>query len=488
MESDSQEILKKTEEYYEEYQLANYVRTDRLFSFLMPLQWLGGIIAALALTPRSWNGTESSIHFHVWVAIFVGGIISLLPTFLAFFRPGLPITRQIVTVGQMLTSALLVHLSGGRIETHFHIFGSLALLGFYRDMKIFPTATVVTALDHFVRGFYFPLSVFGVAYASPWRAVEHAAWVLFEVSFLLWSCRESNKDVREVSRHRAFEMQQRQAQKLESIGQLAAGIAHEINTPIQFVGDNVRFLQNEFKEIAPVLRACSTVDISVKESVAEACSMAKSLDAEYLSDEIPKALEQSLDGIARISKIVSAMKEFSHPGQGEKQIVDLNSAIESTMIVSTNEWKYVAEMKTDFDSSLPLVPCVVGEFNQVILNLIVNAAHAIADVKEVQGGGKGLISVSTKNLGTQAEIRIKDTGGGIPASIADKIYDPFFTTKGVGRGTGQGLAIARNIIVHKHGGAIRFDSAVGQGTEFIISLPLAKAGSEESSESAVYAN
>lgn len=468
----SEDIAKKTEYYFQEYQLANYKRTDRFFAFLMPLQWIGGIVAVLLLTPLSWSGTESSVHVHVWTAIFLGGTISLLPTLLAHYRPGLALTRQTITIGQMLTSALLIHLSGGRIETHFHIFGSLALLAFYRDEKIFPTATAVTALDHFVRGFLFPYSVFGVAYASPWRAVEHAAWVVFEVTFLWWSCRTSNNDVREVARHRAMEMEQRQVQKLESIGQLAAGIAHEINTPIQFVGDNVRFIQQEFNEIKKLLDLCCHIDENAEDAFAQIGTLAKSLDTAYLCDEIPKALEQSLEGIARITKIVRAMKEFSHPGQGEKQTVDLNRAIESTLIVSTNEWKYVSEMETSFDPSLPLVPCIVGELNQVILNLIVNSAHAIDEIKDQLPGRKGLISVSTKNLGNRVEIRIGDTGGGIPASIAEKVYDPFFTTKQVGKGTGQGLAIARNIIINKHGGTIHFESNVGKGTEFILTLPL----------------
>lgn len=478
IDAETEEIQNKAEEYRQEYQLANYRRTDRLFAILMPLQWLGGIVAALVLTPLSWDGTESRIHIHVWTAIFLGGVISFLPTFLALNRPGAVLTRQVIAAGQMLTSALLIHVTGGRIETHFHIFGSLALLGFYRDEKIFPTAMAVTAFDHFVRGYYFPVSIFGEAYASPWRAVEHAAWVVFETSFLWWSCRASNSDIREVARHRAMEMQTRQAQKLESIGQLAAGIAHEINTPIQFVGDNIRFIRQEFSGLKALLAFDTSANQDHEATVKQLASLLESLDAGYLSQEIPVALDQSLEGIARISKIVSAMKEFSHPGQGEKQAVDLNRAIESTTIVSSNEWKYVSDLKTSFDPTLPLVPCLIGELNQVILNLIVNSAHAIEEIKDQLPGGKGLIAVSTRNLGNRVEIRIRDTGGGIPADIADKVYDPFFTTKQVGKGTGQGLAIARNIVINKHGGTIHFESNAGKGTEFILTLPLSEVSQE----------
>lgn len=487
--TESQEISKNTEHYYQEFQLANYKRTDRFFAFLMPLQWIGGIIATLFISPLSWNGTESHTHMHVWAAIFLGGAISLLPTFLALYRPGATSTRQVITVGQMLTSALLVHLSGGRVETHFHIFGSLAMLAFYRDEKIFPTATAITTIDHFVRGYLFPFSIFGVAYASPWRSVEHASWVIFEVSFLWWSCRASNRDVRQVAAHRALEIEQGQTQKLESIGQLAAGIAHEINTPVQFVGDNVRFIQSEFAEIQKLLRLCAQVEDAPESVLNQMIATAKTLDAQYLSDEVPTALNQALEGISRITKIVRAMKEFSHPGRGDKQAIDLNRAIEGTIIVSTNEWKYVSKMETDFDKTLPLVPCVVGELNQVILNLIVNAAHAIEDVKDRAPGQKGTISVATKNLGDRVEIRIADTGIGISAEIADRIYDPFFTTKQVGKGTGQGLAIARNIVIHKHGGTIRFESKPNHGTEFILTLPLKESTTQAAIvESEIHAN
>jgi signal transduction histidine kinase len=194
-------------------------------------------------------------------------------------------------------------------------------------------------------------------------------------------------------------------------------------------------------------------------------------DIAYLMEEVPKALTQSIEGIERISRIVRAMKEFAHPDAGEKVAVDLHKAIESTVTVSRNEWKYVADLTTDFDPALPLVPCRPGEINQVILKLIINAAHAVGDA--VRGrGAKGTITVRTRLAGEWAEIWIADTGVGIPEDIQDKIFDPFFTTKEVGKGTGQGLAIARSVIVERHGGTLTFDTDVGKGTTFIIRLPL----------------
>jgi signal transduction histidine kinase len=199
---------------------------------------------------------------------------------------------------------------------------------------------------------------------------------------------------------------------------------------------------------------------------------ATAADMAYLSVEIPKAIQQSLDGVSRVTHIVRAMKEFSHPGTKEKTPVDLAKAIQSTLTVASNEWKYVAELVTEFDPALPPVICLPGEFNQVVLNLIVNAAHAIADVVGDGSKGKGTITVRTRRDGDWAEIRICDSGTGIPESARAKLFEPFFTTKGVGKGTGQGLAIAHSVVVDKHGGTIHFETELGKGTTFVIRLPL----------------
>jgi signal transduction histidine kinase len=195
-------------------------------------------------------------------------------------------------------------------------------------------------------------------------------------------------------------------------------------------------------------------------------------DLDYLVEEIPKALSQSLDGLDHIATIVRAMKEFSHPGGDEKQAIDINHAIHNTVTVCRNEWKYVAEMVMDLDQNMPLVPCLPGDFNQVILNLVVNAAHAITDAINDREGRKGTIYISTRHDGDWAEIRVGDTGTGIPDKHRGKIFTPFFTTKEVGRGTGQGLAMSRSVIVSKHDGTISYETEIGKGTVFIIRLPL----------------
>ena len=286
--------------------------------------------------------------------------------------------------------------------------------------------------------------------------------------------------MRDASERQLLEVQLAQAQKLESIGQLAAGVAHEINTPIQYVGDNTRFLEESFRNLDRVLTSYDSLTRAAEgagilpDEVHEVKVAAEEADLAYLHDEIPRAIRQSGEGVERVATIVKAMKEFSHPGSGEMKAIDLNHAIESTLTVSRNEWKYVADAVTEFDPHLPVVRCLPGEFNQVILNLVVNAAHAIADVK-MRGTTKGRITVSTHRDGDWAEIRVRDTGTGIPEAVRSRIFTPFFTTKEVGRGTGQGLAIAHAVIVKKHGGTLEFETEEGKGTAFIIRLPIAGA-------------
>ncbi len=278
----------------------------------------------------------------------------------------------------------------------------------------------------------------------------------------------------DITQKKTLERELAQAHKLESIGQLSAGIAHEINTPTQFIGDNIRFLRESFQEVLGLVGKLEALVADHKSGIVSAAPIAAALDGPevtYLREEIPNAIAQSLEGIERIAKIVGAMKDFSHPGV-ERTPVDLNRAIASTITVASNEWKYVADVKTEFDLSLPLVPVMPGAFNQAVLNILVNAAHAVGTTVTDTPGTKGVITVSTRQVSSWAEIRIQDTGCGIPALVRDRIFDPFFTTKPVGKGTGQGLAIAHDVIVKKHGGAISVDSEPGVGTTFTLRLPL----------------
>jgi len=705
-------------------------------------QWGFAILCALWISPRSWTGTEIAPHVHLWTAIILGGVIISLPLLLVRISPGAALTRHVIAVAQMLFSSLLIHLMGGRIETHFHIFGSLAFLAFYRDGKLLVTATVVVLVDHVARGYYWPQSIFGSAQVESWRWLEHALWILYsdvvlwiairasvvdrretcrsiaelehtkqhieemvgerssalrrseamfrnivetaqegiwlvdshgritfvndrliemlgyseeemigqgietfmdesrseasnrlkradgdpaidkrevrlihryghdvwcqvatkpvhddagkrlgtlglvtdvserrqdesrvrsahmESELLLssissaligldgkgtvrrWNtvamemfglgqndvmgkaledlpidadhqaitaiatgnaegryelqahlrgeerileimvCRSPAPDgrnrlarlllVNDVTEHRIAQQLRAQGSKLESVGQLAAGIAHEINTPVQFVGDNLRFLSDAFTDIGAVQTAYAELRRQVGEhpaATAVDATIAR-VDMAYLDEEVPKAVTQGLEGVERIATIVRALKEFSHPDGGAMQEVDLGRSIASTLVVARNEYKYVAELESILDEDMPRVRCIGGEINQVILNLVVNAAHAIGDV--VKGtGNQGKITVTLRRDGDQAVITVADTGTGIPEHIRDRIFDPFFTTKGVGKGTGQGLYITREIVVKKHGGTLSVDSTPGLGTTFTIRLPIEGLRSQE---------
>ncbi len=275
-----------------------------------------------------------------------------------------------------------------------------------------------------------------------------------------------------------MEIQLQQAQKLESIGQLAAGIAHEINTPIQFVGDNVQFLKDSFTDIKKLLNlydeklalSNDKVDIdSIRNDIEEHKA---EIDLDFILEESPTAFQHAKEGIEQVSVIVKSMKEFSHPGHKDKKYTNLNKSIQSTINVSRNEWKYIAELVTNFDESLPEVPCFPGELNQTILNMIINASHAIENAKQKNNSLQGQIKISTRKLENDVEIKVEDNGSGMNDATKEKIFDPFFTTKEVGKGTGQGLSIAYSVIVDKHSGHIKVDSYPGEGTTFSIQLPL----------------
>ncbi|MGB2635683.1 MAG: PAS domain S-box protein [Candidatus Acidiferrum sp.] len=273
------------------------------------------------------------------------------------------------------------------------------------------------------------------------------------------------------------EMELRHGQKLEAVGRLAAGIAHEINTPIQFIGDNTRFLQNAFQDELKLIHkyqelqdAAASGEVS-PQLLGDLGQIRKETDWDYLEQEIPRAMEQMLEGLGRVATIVRGMKEFSHVDRtNEKMPGDLNRALESTLVVARNELKYVADVETDF-CQLPALVCHLGDLNQVFLNLLVNAAHAIEDSNKITGG-KGKITVRTRRDGDWVEVSISDSGTGIPEEAREKIFDPFFTTKEVGKGTGQGLALARAIVVEKHGGTVTFETEMGKGTTFFVRLPL----------------
>ncbi len=280
---------------------------------------------------------------------------------------------------------------------------------------------------------------------------------------------------REIADRERVEVELRHAQKLEAVGRLAAGVAHEINTPIQFVGDSAHFLREGFEDLFGLLGAYQRAvplasGSDPEELMAQMKKAEEDADLDYLQEQIPKAVERTLDGVGRVAGIVKAMKEFGHPDGRTKVHADINEALKNTLVVARNEYKYVATIETDL-GEIPLVPCHIGDINQVFLNLIVNAAHAVADAVG-DSGGMGVIQVRTRGDGDHVVVSVQDSGAGIPADIRSRIFEPFFTTKEVGHGTGQGLAIARSIVVDKRAGSLSFETSEGSGTTFEVRLPL----------------
>lgn len=270
------------------------------------------------------------------------------------------------------------------------------------------------------------------------------------------------------------------SRKMEAMGMLAAGVAHEINTPIQYVGDNAHFLMETFEQLMLLLKQYHILAEKVRSNgveeglLQEIETLELAINVAYLAEEIPSAINQSLEGISKVSQLVSAMKEFSHPGKEQKDFADLNRAIASTVKIAQSEWKYVAELELDMEKDLPLVYCHIGEINQVILNMIINSAQTIKEraAESKSPISKGKIVIRTRLLRDHVSIIIEDTGKGIPSILLNKIFNPFFTTKDLGIGTGQGLAISREIIQQRHGGQINVESVEGVGTTFTVNLPI----------------
>jgi PAS domain S-box-containing protein len=310
----------------------------------------------------------------------------------------------------------------------------------------------------------------------PLRNSEGEVVGTFGVSRDITASKKLAKDRREL------ELQLQLNSKLESIGRLAAGIAHEINTPTQYLSTNIRFLDESFPVLARVFHAHRAFrDVIAASPFASDPAIATALttltqadsdsDLPYLLGEIPETLKQSLEGLAHVARIVRSLKEFSHPGSATKVPVDLNKIAENALTVSRHEWKYVAEVSTDFAADLDPVPCIADQIGQVILNLVVNAAHAIGDTLKSRNRERGRITVRTLKSATHAIVEIQDDGTGIPDDVRARLFEPFFTTKAVGKGTGQGLALVRTIVETNHRGVIELETAVGTGSTFRLSFP-----------------
>jgi signal transduction histidine kinase len=449
----------RAEELFREHRRSVMARTDRMMAALMVAQWLFAIGLSLVLSPYTWAGRIQTPHVHVYAAVFLGGAISSLPIVLCLKRPAWLGTRLVVAVAQMLWSALLVHLSGGRIETHFHVFGSLAFLAFYRDIRVLAVATVVVAGDHFIRGLLWPDSVYGIANPEWWRFLEHAFWVVFEDIVLVFGCIESAKEMRMVALRRAEaelsserenaksieldramqELQHSQfslvrAEKLAAVGQLAASVGHELRNPLATIRNASKYLG---KRITGPSAAANLND-----------------------PKIPQFLTLMDREVTACTKIISDLLDFARERAPVPEPCPLRPLVDDAISI-------VPESSVQIVNSVPAdlpVPSVDKDlFRQVLTNLIQNGVEAIPS------GRPGQVTISAEG-GQSAPWRIviADNGSGIPESARAKIFEPLFTTKT--KGTGLGLAIVAGMI-KAHQGTISVESSSDAGTRFVIELP-----------------
>lgn len=407
----------------------------------MLIQWLACVAGALWLSPKEWGGTVSGTHIHVWAAWFLGGIITCLPVLMVAWRPGEALTRHSVAVGQMLMSALLIHVSGGRLETHFHVFGSLAFLAFYRDWKVLITASVVVSLDHFLRGAYWPQSVFGVVAASPWRWVEHTAWIIFEDIFLIISIRYNQKILRDIASRSAELEQAKEAaeQANRAKDDFLAVLSHELRTPL-----------------TPSLVALSAL-----------------ITDPELQPEFREEIQMVQRNVEMEARLIDDLLDLTRIGKGKIQLIEGTVDVHAILshILEASRTELIRKQITVGRALEAKEPWVYGDaarLQQVFWNLLKNA------IKFTPEGG--CILVRTADTGGVIRVDITDTGLGIANELMGKLFRPFqqggaTVTRRFG-GLGLGLSICRGIVELHHGTIRAVSEGVGKGATFTVELPV----------------
>ena len=427
----------RVEELCRRYENDACSRTDRQFAVLMLFQWVAGIVVAITLSPRTWTGTMSSIHPHLFAAVILGALVNLVPMTLALMLPGRVVTRHIVAVGQSLASALLIHLTGGRIETHFHVFGSLAFLSFYRDWRVLLSATVTVAADHFLRGLYFPESVYGLLNATLWRTLEHAGWVVFEDVFLILSIQQIRRATRELALHQA---QAETANRAKSA--FLASMSHELRTPLNGV-----LGMNELLLLTTLTQK--------QQQFAEASRTSGKLLLQLINDVLDLSkiesgkLELDLHDCS-IASVVSEVVEALGPGAAQKSLT-LSAHVDPAACVSAR--------------------CDGNRLRQILVNLVGNAIKFTANGSVTVRAE----SVPHNGLGLRVRFSVSDTGIGISTSCQERLFAPFMqadcsTARNYG-GSGLGLSICKQLVKLMQG-EIGIHSQVGQGSTFWFEVPL----------------
>ena len=452
---------RRAEALFEEQRLSLFRRADRLFAGLMVAQWVFGVGIALVSSPFTWSGGERSLHPHVLTAVLLGGAVSGLPFALALLRPGATSTRMVIAVAQVLWSALLIHLTGGRIETHFHVFGSLAFLAFYRDWRVLLLATVVVAGDHLLRGMLWPETVYGLANPEWWRFIEHAAWVVFEDIVLVLGSAHSIKEMRAMAQRQAevevlseslahSEQEKSRAldvaladlerthqhvlrsEKLAAVGQLAASVGHELRNPLSAVRNAAAYIGKRLKD------PNGAADPKVFQFLGI-------MDRE----------------LAASARIISDLLDFARERAPSFQPCPLRPLVDEAVgLVPAGHVRIDNRVPTD----LPVPELDRDQFRQILINLLQNAVEAMPPERT-----DGLITIAAEIApATGLCLRVQDNGAGIPVDAAARIFEPLFTTKT--KGTGLGLAVVSNM-VKGHGGTIRVDNQPGGGASFTLELP-----------------
>jgi len=419
----------RASELFREHLRGIWVRTDRMFAGLMLFQWMAGIAVALLVAPRTWEGGFSRTHLHVWAAILLGGVFTAFPVALAAMRPGSVVTRHVIAVGQMMTSALLIHLTGGRIESHFHVFGSLAFLAFYRDWPVLISASVVVAADHLLRGVYWPQSVYGVASIEPWRWVEHAWWVVFEDWFLILSILQSRSEMLGIA-----ERQTRLEASNTELEAFSYSVSHDLRTPLRHIAGFSAQLQR---------RAETSLD-----------------------DKGRRHLDLIAESAERMGRMIDDLLSFSRMGRSEMQraTVALGPLVKDALQDLHEETK-----ARRIDWRIGPLPEVRGDpamLRLVLANLLSNA------VKYTRTRPEARVEVGAQSVNGETTVFVRDNGVGFDMQYVGKLFGIFqrLHTPETFEGTGIGLANVRRII-NRHGGRTWAEGEVDRGAAFYFSLP-----------------